>query len=344
MTSKDRDLVTLEGASLARRQFLGATGRAGLLALGAPALALGGAAEAYGVMQRSYFGGNYGLVLDGAFAGYLTGFSGGNTVADVVKIPVGADRLQRKRLGSPRVEPLTIECGLPLAKSFLEWIKSSIEPGAKAPLKNGAIVEFDGTLKELGRRNFFNATISEVEFPSCDASSKDPARLTVTFQPEAVTLAAGTGVKPPAAAPARWLRSNFLLKIQGLEQALTHTTEINAVEIKVTSAADSPVTREPNRQPPVIDTANLSITVADTLIGQIYAWHQEFVVKRTGKPRPGILDYLSPDMKSGLLTLNFSNLGIVKVAPEALVAGATSAIRRSRVEMYCDGVTVNYKV
>src|SRR5215831_12635693 len=252
MTSKPRDLVTSEGPSIARREFLGAAGRAGLLALGAPALALNGATEAYGAMERSYFGGSYGLLLDGAFAGYLTGFSGGNIVGEVVKVqPVGADRIQRKHLGNSHTEPLTIECGFPMSKSLLDWIKSSIEPGAKAPLKNGAILEFDGTLKEMGRRNFFNAAITEVEFPSCDASSKDPARLTVTFQPEAVTLAAGTGVKPAAAPAARWLRSNFTLKIQGLEQALTRTTAIDAIEVKLTGAGSGEI-REPSKVPPTI--------------------------------------------------------------------------------------------
>jgi len=344
LTSKHRDLVTLEGAPFARRQFLGAAGRAGLLALVAPALAIEGATEAYGATERSYFGGSYGLLLDGAFAGYLTGFSGGNIVGEVVKVqPVGADRIQRKHLGNSHTEPLTIECGFPMSKSLLDWIKSSIEPGAKAPLKNGAIVEFDGTRKEMGRRNFFNAAITEVEFPSCDASSKDAARLTVTFQPEAVTLAAGSGGTPGQVAAGRWLRSNFSLKIQGLEQALTRTSAIDAVVVKL-KGADGGDVREPSRVPSAIDAANLNITVADTMIGQIYQWHQEFVIKRTGKPRPGILDYLTPDMKSVILSLNFSNLGIIKVAPEALAAGTTSAVRRSRVEMYCEGVTINSKI
>src|SRR5215472_6790060 len=344
MTSKPRDLATSEGPSIARRQFLGAAGRTGLLALGAPALGVGGATEAYGVVERSFSGGSYGLLLDGAFAGYLTGFSGGNIVGEVVKVqPVGADRVQRKHLGNSHAEPLTIECGFPMAKSLLEWIKSSIEPGAKAPLKNGAIVEFDGARKEMGRRNFFNAAITEVEFPSCDASSKDPARLTVTFQPEAVTLAAGSGGTPGQMAPGRWMRQNFNLKIQGLEQALTRTSQIDAVVVKLTGAGGSDI-REPSKGPSVIDAANLNITVADTMIGQIYQWHQEFVIKRTGKPRPGILDYLTPDMKSVILSLNFSNLGIIKVAPEALPAGTASAVRRSRVEMYCEGVTINSKI
>jgi hypothetical protein len=329
--------------STARRRFLGTTGRGALLALGVPALALG-AAEAYGVTARSYFAGSYGLLLDGVFAGFLTGFSGGNVVGDVIKMqPVGADRVQRKRLGPPHAEPITVECGLSMAKPFYEWIKSSIEPGSRPLAKNGAVVEFDGRFKEMGRRNFSNATVTEVEFPSCDGSSKDPARLTVTFQPQTVALAAGSGATAPGqVAPARLLRSNFKLRIQGLEEALTRTAAIEAFDIKLTGGAGGD-TRLPGRTPTVIDLPNLSITVGDSLIGQIYAWHQEFVLKGGGKPRPGVLDYLSPDLKSVLMSVNFSGLGIIKVAPEPLTAGAPQAIRRSKVEMYCEAVTVDFK-
>jgi hypothetical protein len=342
MTDELDQPAALTPAFATRRRFLRTTGRGALLALSAPALA-GGAAEAYGATQRSYFGGSYGLVLDGAFAGYLTGFSGGNMVGEVVKIqPVGADRVQRKRLARPTAEPVTIECGLPMSKSFYDWIKSSIEPGARPLVKNGAIVEFDG-MKEMGRRNFSNAVITEVEFPPCDGTSKDAARLTVIFQPQTVALAAGSGTKPQAAAPARWLRSNYTLRIQGLEQALTHTTAIEAFEVKLTAPAGSDP-REPGKVPTAIDAANLTITVTDTMIGPLYAWHQEFVMKGSGKPRPGILDYMTPDMKSVVLALNFQSLGIFKVAPEALPAGAREAVRRSKVEMFCDGVTVDFKI
>lgn len=346
MTDKHEPVAPVP-ESVARRRFLGTTGRGALLALGASALGFEGAAEAYGAMERSYFGGSYGLVLDNVFAGFLTGFSGGNMVGDAVKtLPVGADRVQRKHLGRPIAEPITIECGLPMGKTFYEWIKSSIEPGSKPLAKSGAIVEFDGTQKEMGRRNFSGALISEVEFPACDGASKDPARLTVTFQPERVALAGGSGAAPKAALPARWLRSNFALRIQGLEQALVHTTATEGFAVKqtLTSTGVGEMRDLGRVSAGAIEAANLNIVVADTLIGQIYAWHQEFVVKANGKPRPGILDYMTPDMKSALLTLNFQSLGIIKVAPEALPAGARETIRRSKVEMYCEGVTVDFKV
>lgn len=332
MTSKRDESFATDRVSIARREFLGATGRAGLLALGAPALALSGAAGALGATaeSRSYAAGTYGLTLDGAFAGLLTGFSGGNVVADVVKAsPAGADRVQRKHLGAHRVEPIAVATGLSMSKAFHDWIKSSIEPGSRPPARNGAVVEYDRNFRELGRRTFSNAFITQVEFPSCDASAKDQAGLVVTFSPQSVALAAGSAAAPPKPVPSRWLRSNFRLRIKGLEQALSRTTAVDALEIRIAPAA--------------IDVQNLTITVDDSLIGQIYAWHQDFVVKGSNRTLPGVLEYLSPDLKTALLTLNFSTLGIVRVAPETLAPGAAAQLRRSRVEMYCETVTADFR-
>src|SRR5262249_43622489 len=109
-----------------RRRFLERTGQAGLLALGAPVFA-GWAQEARAATAaRSYVAGVYGLELDGAFAGYLSGFSGGYLTADVVKEKPGPDFIQRKHPAGVRIEPITIECGLAMTKGFYEWIKSGI--------------------------------------------------------------------------------------------------------------------------------------------------------------------------------------------------------------------------
>lgn len=309
---------------LARRRFLGAAGSAGLLALGGPALAWGAAA-------RSFSAGTYALVLDNAFAGFLIGFGGGNVVADVMKGPAGADRVHHKRLGPPHIEPVTIECGVPMAKVLHDWIKSSIEPGSRPVPKNGAIVEYDRAMKELGRRVFSGALITEVEFPACDASAKDAAALTVTFAPQTMVLSApggpltGSGGMPSKPSPMHALRSNFRLRIQGLEQVFARTAAIDAIDVKLT---------------PSIDVANLGVTIDDSLIGQVYAWHQESVVKGGNKARQGMLEYLTPDLKAGLLTLSFSNLGVIRVAPETLAAGTTAPLRRSRVDMYCEAVVL----
>jgi hypothetical protein len=307
--------------SFTRRRFLSETA---LLALAA-----GWASGAHAAAARSYAAGIYGLELDGAFVGPLTGFLGGNVTADVVSEPAGQDLIQRKHPGPARVEPITIETGLPMAKPFYDWIKSSVEPGAKPARKNGAIIEFDASRKEMGRRVFSNALLTGVEFPACDGSAKDPARLAVTLAPDSVRLAASKGTVFPNQARQSWLRSNFRLGIQGLEQFTVRTSKIEPLEVKLTSRA--------------IQVPNLVITVADSSIAPFYNWLDDFLVKGNsqGKERTGTLDYLTPDLRSALVTLHFFNLGILKVAPE--VAAPADAVRRSKVEMYCEAVRVDFR-
>jgi hypothetical protein len=349
MTSKRHEPEAAGGISAARRQFLRKTGRAGLLALGAPALAANWAGEAYGAAARSYIGGRYGLELDGVFAGLLTGFGGGNATGDVIKEKPNQDFVQRKHLGSVRVEPITIETGLPMPKSFYDWIKASVEPRPRFPRKNGAIIEFDMSNKEIGRRNFFNALVTEVEFPSCDGSSKEQARLAVTFSPETVRLSPSKGAPLPLQArqAAHLLRSNFRLRIQGLEQATVRTSKIEPIEVKVATAeTGAGGARAPSVQPGAIEVPNLVITVADSFAAPFYAWHEDFVLKGNNgqdRERQGVLEYLSPDFKTVLLALNFFNLGIFKVAPDA-AAGPQDTLRRSRVEMYCEAVTADFRI
>lgn len=332
MTKKRDEREAADGIAAARRQFLRQTGRAGLLALGGPALALNWAGAAQGA-TRTYAAGLYGLELDGVFAGLVTGFSGGNVTADVIKEPAGQDFVQHKHPGPPRVEPVTIEAGLPMAKTLYEWIKSSVEPRAKFPKKNGAIIEYDASMKEMGRRNFSNALLTGVEFPGGDGSAKDQASLTVTFSPETLRLSApkAATIPPQPLKKAPWLRSNFRLRIQGLEAATARTARIDPIEIKVV-------------RPAAIEVANLAITVPDASVGLFYTWLEDFVVKGNStqdRERTGVLEYLSPNMASVLLAVNFFNLGIVKVSPEP---AGTDAIRRSKVEMYCEAVTADFKV
>lgn len=334
-----------DGFSSGRRKFLGSTGRAGLLALGAPALAAGWVQEAQGVTVRTYTAGVYGLELDGAFVGYLSGFSGGYLVGDVVKEKPGPDFISRKHLAGVRVEPVTIECGLPMTKPFYDWIKAGIEPGAKFARKNGAIIEYDNARREMGRRLFTSALITGVEFPPCDGASRDAARLTVTLAPETLRLAGSKGGNAPLserkAAP--WLRSAFRLAIAGLDTA--RVSKVEALEITVERADGIGETRDFSKVPPTIQVPNLVITVADTSIGPYYAWLDDFLVKGNhtqDKERTGTLEYLAPDLKSSLLTLTLYNLGIVKVAPEPAAAGAEQ-IRRSKVEMYCEAVRADFR-
>ena len=333
-----------DGFSGGRRRFLGSTGRAGLLALGAPALAAGWAAEARGAAARGYVAGVYGLEIDSVFVGYVSAFTGGNNTADAISEKPGPEFVARKHPGPPHVEPITVETSLPMGKPFYNWIKSSIEPGPKFVRKSGAIIEYDSARREMGRRAFTNALITEVELPSCDGAAKDAARLTVTFAPETLRLIGSKGAgAPPLPKGAQWLRNAFKLAIPGLDTV--RTSKIAGLEVKVASApAATGELRDYKAQPTMIEVHNLAVTIPDTSIGPFYAWLDDFLLKGNSgqdKEKTGTLDYLGPDMKATLLSVTLYNLGILRVAPEA---AGTEAIRRSTVEMYCEAIRADFKV
>lgn len=333
---------------VARRLFLGDFARTGLAALATPALAANWMANAHAADSRTYSGVLYGLELEGALVGRVSAVSGGTYVGELATLKPGPDYIQRKRIGGARIEPITLETTSPMAKPFNDWIKSSIEPGAKFLRKNGAIVAADPSGKELWRRNFSDAVISSVQFPACDAASKDPAKLSVTFAPREVALTSGKGTLSPQAqqsvrVPMR--DQSFRLRIQGLESATEHVREIDAPTVKVTTALRAVgEKRDYESAPSTIDVANLAMIVPDAFLGPFYAWHEDFVRKGNNGPdreRVGVLEYLTPDRKSSLLTLNLFNLGIFKIAQEV---SSRDERPYSKVEMYCQAMTVDFKV
>lgn len=347
MASKHRDDASASHVPHSRREFLrkAAQTAGGLIALSSPLVSgpwLSSAAAAD--TKRSYVAGRFALELDGQFAGFVTGFEGGNLVGQVISLKV-ADGSVRKQIGGMKIEPISIETGLSMEKPFYEWIKAILD--GKAGPKNGAIIAMDFNNKEVGRRIFFNALITEIEFPACDAASKEAARMTITLTPESLRF------DPPSLKQAplpvtkqkQWLPSNFRLNIQGLEPATARVNKVEALVIKqkVTEEAVGQ-RRDIQKGPSPPEYPNLVITLPESQAGLFYAWHQDFVIKGNNgqdKEKPGVLEILSPDLKSVLASLQFQNLGIFKVAPEPGQAGA-EAIGRIKAEMYCEKITATF--
>jgi phage tail-like protein len=334
----------------ARRNFLRSTARAGFAGLTAPALLAHGV-SAYGATtdKRSYVAGRYALELDGAVVGMLSAARGGNWVADIVveKPAAGGGRIRGKHLAGARVEPMSIQVGLPMAKPFYAWLKSSFEPQMKPVRKNGALLVMDFNGKVQMRHEFFNALVTEVEFPACDAGSKSAALLSVTFAPERVAVAAPRAAAAlPMAQRHPWAASNYRLNIQGLEAATARTTHVEAIPIKIEMVSPVGELRNYEREPASPDFPNLVVMIAAASAQPMYDWLQDFVVKGQNgqdRERVGVLEYLAPDMRSALLAVNFFNLGIFSMEPDVLQAGAEN-IRRTKVSMYCEAITADFRV
>jgi hypothetical protein len=79
----------------------------------------------------------------------------------------------------------------------------------------------------------------------------------------------------------------------------------------------------------------------------MYDWLGDFLVRGNNsqeREKVGVLEYLTPDLKSVLLTLNLFGLGIFRAAPEAAAAGPSEQVRRTTVSMYCEAITADFRV
>jgi len=93
-----------------------------------------------------------------------------------------------------------------------------------------------------------------------------------------------------------------------------------------------------------LETSNLVITLSEAYADPFFKWHESFVVNGKNEldhEKTGRLQYLSPDLKSVLITVDFTGLGIFKLTPEKVEAGSEN-IRRVKAEMYCEDIKFRY--
>ncbi len=285
--------------------------------------------------------------LGGQFAGWISSIEGGHASADVVVEKNGADMIQRKHLAGVKYEEITVNCGTAMSKAFYSWIQASLD--RKHTRNDGAIITADYNQNEVGRLNFFQALITEVGFPACDAASKDAAKMSVKFSPEYTRYKAGGGGKISGGAyttdqakQKKWMPSNFRLKIDGLDTPCKNINKIEALTIKQ-KVVEDPVGehRDYQKVPASVEYPNLVVTFSEAFADDVYKWHEDFVINGNNgqdKEKGGSLEFLTPDLKTTLFTLTFAGLGIFKATPEKVEAGSENP-RRLKAEMYCEQIT-----
>jgi phage tail-like protein len=341
MRNSGSDSTPVRDASHSRRQFFHKAGLAagGLYALAGPSILRPWVSAAEAADKRSFVGGRFGLEIEKTYCGAINQFEGANFTADVVSERVGQDRIPRKRLGIPRIEPITVETGLDMDKLWYDWIARTMN--GEVVRKSGAVIEMDSSSKEIGRRNFTNALISEIEFPTLDAASKDPGKMTVSFVPEQLQLVAGSGKPyPSSGAKKNWLASNFRLSIKGLEAATQRAAKIAAFTVKQSVNAGQPgASRFSSIGPGPLEFPNLAVSVPEASSGPLYAWLDDFLVKGNNGPgtdRPGVLEFLAADQKA-LAALQLAGVGIFKLSTEG--SSGADKVRQVRAEIFCQKMT-----
>jgi phage tail-like protein len=336
--------------------------RRGILAVAACLLAIfagvpaGAATEAL-PQARTYTAVNYGLEIDGQFAGWVRSAEGGHATSDVVMEQMGADHIQRKHIAGVKYEDIAVTFGADMSKAMYDWIKASFD--RQLTRKNGAIIAADYNYKEIARVEFYGALISEVGFPALDAASKDAAKMTIKFSPEYTRYKKGDGkaLPLPPKAPKLWLPSKFRLHIDGLDAA-TRVSKIEALVVKQKVAEDAVGDgRDYQQEPASLEIPNLVITMPDTLRqgsqrfqtdafgmdNPLYAWLDDFVVMGNNgdeQEKSGSLEYLASD-GTLLFRLSFSHLGIFTLTSDRLRIGSDQT-GRVKAELYCEEMRFEY--
>lgn len=333
-----------------RRRFLGtaagATGVALAAAAWRPAQAAAaipdqGPRVASPISGRSYVSGRFALALDGSQVGVLKSVDGGGATADVIEETVGSDRFAHKHLGNVKYEDFSMQFDFGMKKGIYDWIAASWT--ANYSRQSGSVIAADFQGDVRSERRFFNALITETGIPACDASSKDPGYLSLSFAPERTTDVKASGTLAVGTKQKLWLPSNFKLEIDGLD--CSKVNKIDAFTIKQSVVSDDiGETRDYQKVPGKIEFPNLTITFAEVSAQSWIDWHKDFVINGNNgqeEEKGGRLVFLSPTLQEQLLEIKFFNLGIFKLDSEAGEPNADAPARMT-AELYCERMEFKY--
>ncbi|HET6610718.1 MAG TPA: hypothetical protein VFG83_01960 [Kofleriaceae bacterium] len=296
---------------------------------------------------RSYAGGRFGLVVDGSeFLGYVKSVSGGNIKAEVAVHQLGPDNVQKKHIIGVNHEAFKIDVGMGMSKGFYEWIRQSFDRSHMA--KSGELVACDFDYKAQSVREFTDALITEVTIPALDGSSKDPAYMSVTFEPERIRYRKGDGNQiSGTVAPATklWQCANFRFELGDLP--CSRIAKIDSFTWKQGVTKDQVGQfREATKHPTKVEVPNLKLTGSMADVEKWQEWHRTFVIEgkcAEGDELTGAITFLGPDMEQELARIEISHVGIISLQ-QAQQEANSEKIAQFEVELYVEEMKFNYSV
>jgi len=287
-----------------------------------------------------YSAGYFVLELDGTLSGVLKEFEGGGVNAAVIEDLTAPGPYVKKHIGRPNYEDLVLELGFSMSRELYDWIEASW--ARKDVRKSGAIALCDPNMDARTRHVFKDAVIAETTLPACDASSSDPAYLTLRLAPEYAHAekASGRVALFQSGRQKTWLRSNFRLQVDGLDCAWV--SKVSPITVKQRVVAD-PIgeLREYVREPGRLDFSHIRVTLPEAHAESWVEWHNDFLIRGNcsqGREKSGTLEFLGANLQDPLLRVQLSNLGVYRLGYERDAAGPQ--VRRVVVDLYCERMEI----
>ncbi|MCH7653519.1 MAG: hypothetical protein IIB14_07585 [Chloroflexi bacterium] len=299
------------------------------------------------VQERTSSLGQFAVVLDGSpDLTVLRSVKGGvikGVVAEVPEQRLGPGLLIKKHLSNISYEPFTMQIGMNMSKGFADWIEASFDGGSAA--ENGSVIAVNSNLHSLSVREFRDALISEVKFPSLDAGSRDPAFLTVKLEPGRINYQSSAGdlTLDSTSRSNKWLASNFRVEIGDLPTS--KVSKIDSFTWKQRIVSDEVgAFRDATPKSTNIEVPNITLTISMADLQPWLEWHKDFVIDGKASESDeltGAITFLGPDLKEELAVIELSNIGIVKLSLDNAEANKES-LARFTVELYVEGMGFQY--
>jgi outer membrane biosynthesis protein TonB len=284
---------------------------------------------------RSSYGGSQSLSVNGVACPELVSWSGGDASAKVVvESAASAGATAKKHIGNPAYEPIIVEVALPLSPALQNSLADLC--ANRTSTLTLLLTNTDGTQLQAT-----NALLTEARFPPLDATmSKDVWRLTLVFRPESTHAVSGGTTAPAGPRGKTTSSSNFRFTLGGLPG----TDILGLAGFTVTRAAAAGgvgAERDFMAIPGSTQIPDLSVTIRHTGMTAWTGWRDDFIVQGNAsdaQEKSGSLEILGSDIKTVLLTLQLSHVGIKRLA--RVPGPAESGVDRFQAELYCESISV----
>ncbi len=119
---------------------------------------------------------HFSLDVSGAIAGYFSEVSGLGSETEIIEHKAMGPKGQQvviKCAGRLKWGDITLKRGITSSMDMWKWRKMVEDGDVKGARKNGSIIMFDQSLKEVARWNFLNAWPSKISGPTPKADSNE---------------------------------------------------------------------------------------------------------------------------------------------------------------------------
>jgi hypothetical protein len=273
----------------------------------------------------------------------LKNFDGGNIEGEVETLNMGPQQVPLKHISTLRYQPFTFGVGLSMGAPLAEWIMTSLDLAHTRKTGSVVVAGVDGRAQSYC--HFRDTLIEEITIPAMDATSKDPAFLTIRCQPEEITYAKGDDaiVRVPVDAKSKkWLCSNFRVRIGELPCGRVSKVDSFTIRQRIVESGVGRLPAGNSKEPVNLEFPNIKVMFSAADFDPWQDWFSEFVIRGQNDQRnelQGMLEFLDPTMKDILLSIELSQVGIFSLKPEKLEAD-TDSLARYVAELYVEKMAI----